>query len=107
MYWVDGALTLSDDLALGFALAFAFGLAPSSGVGIPSVDRALLAPLAFGFAFALVVDLSLGGSVEVPGCVSPCASSGFHVLRAGGRFVNRPRSSLCRPIGPYNGPPCG
>ena len=54
VYWDAGAFTLSDDIALGFALAFAFGLAPSSGVGIPSVDRALLAPLAFGFAFALV-----------------------------------------------------
>ena len=30
MYWVDWALTMSADVALGFALGFAFALGPSS-----------------------------------------------------------------------------
>ena len=78
VYWVDGALTMSDDLALGFAL----GLGPS--------DRALLA-LAFGSVFAFAFGLPLGGSVEDAGCKSLGGSSGFHVLRSGERFANWPR----------------
>ena len=108
VYWVDGPLTMSDDLALGFALGFAFGLGPSSGAGISPLDRALLAVLAFDSAFAFAFGLPLGGSVEDAGCVSPGASSGFHVVRWGSR-ANRPLASLycCRRMGPDDGPPCG
>ena len=76
---------MSDVFAV--ALGFAFGLGPSS-------DRALLALLfafAFGSVFAFAFGLPLGGSVDDSGCMSPGGSSGFHVLRAGGRFANRPR----------------
>ena len=82
--WVDGALTLSDDLALGFA----FGLGPS--------DRALLA-LALGSVFAFAFGLPLGGSVEDAGCKSLGGSSGFHVVRVGSRanFPLAPLSCCC------------
>ena len=80
VYWVAGAFTLSDDLALGFAL----GLGPS--------DRALLA-LAFGSVFAFAFGLPLGGSVEDAGCKSLGGSSGFHVVRVGSR-ANLPLAPL-------------
>ena len=95
VYWVDGALTLSDDLALGFAL----GLGPS--------DRALLA-LAFGSVFAFAFGLPLGGSVEDAGCKSLGGSSGCHLIRVGAR-ANFPLAPLycCRRTEPDGGSPCG
>ena len=68
--------------AFGFAVAFAFGIAPSS----PSVDDFAFA---FAFDFPFAFGLPLTGSVEDPG-KPPGGSSGFHVLRSGERFVNRP-----------------
>ena len=95
VYWVARAFTLSDDLALGFAL----GLGPS--------DRALLA-LACGSVFAFAFGLPLGGSVEDAGCKSLGGSSGFHVIRVGSRanFPLAPLYGSCR-TEPDGASPCG
>ena len=97
VYWVAGAFTLSDDIALGFAL----GLGPS--------DRALLLiSFAFVSVFAFAFGLPLGGSVEDAGCKSLGGSSGFHVVRVGSR-ANLPLAPLngsCR-TEPDGASPCG
>ena len=100
--WVDGALTLSDDLSL--ALCFAFGLGPSSDCAL----LALLFAFAFGSVFAFAFGLPLGVSVEGAGCKSLGGSPGFHVVCEGAR-TNRPLAPLFGSFftEPDGASPCG